>query len=428
MKNQLNVLHNRKIAKAVAHVANSEGISPEILSSYVAEGKVVILAGNRHKGVTPKGVGKGLSVKVNANIGTSPERTDIKEELEKLKIARDYGVDTIMDLSTGGNLQEIRKIIMEEAGIPVGTVPIYQAVIETVRKRKTITRMEPEDIFEVIDQHGRDGVDFITVHCGVTMHSLEKLKSQGRITDIVSRGGAFLAEWMIVNNKENPLFEDYDRLLAIAKMYNMTLSLGDGLRPGCTADATDRGQIQELIILGELCKRALAQGVQVMIEGPGHMPINQIEANIVLQKRLCNDAPFYVLGPIVIDIAPGYDHITSAIGGALAGYYGADFLCYVTPSEHLGLPTPNEVKDGVIAAKIAAHAADLARGNKKAIDRDRMMSIHRKALDWEGQLLCAIDPKKIMDFRKERRLNDDVCSMCGEYCSMKIMENRLSKK
>jgi phosphomethylpyrimidine synthase len=428
MKNQLIAARNGKITKAVAHVADSEGISPEILSSYIAEGKVAILASNRHRGVTPKGVGKGLSVKVNANIGTSPERADIKEELEKLKVARDAGVDTIMDLSTGGNLHEIRKIIIEEAGIPVGTVPIYQAVTEAVKKRKAITKLDPEDIFEVIDQHGRDGVDFITVHCGVTMRSLERLKRQGRVTGIVSRGGAFLAEWMIVNNRENPLFEDYDRLIAIAKMYDMTLSLGDGLRPGCMADATDRGQIEELIILGELCKRALAQGVQVMIEGPGHMPMNQIEANIVLQKRLCDDVPFYVLGPIVTDIAPGYDHITAAIGGALAGYHGADFLCYVTPSEHLGLPTPNEVRDGVIVAKIAAHAADLARGNRKALGLDRMMSTYRKALDWEGQLHCAIDPKKIMDFREGRKLHNDVCSMCGDYCSMKLVENYFAEK
>jgi phosphomethylpyrimidine synthase len=260
------------------------------------------------------------------------------------------------------------------------------------------------------------------------MRSLERLKRQGRVTGIVSRGGAFLAEWMIVNNRENPLFEDYDRLIAIAKMYDMTLSLGDGLRPGCMADATDRGQIEELIILGELCKRALAQGVQVMIEGPGHMPMNQIEANIVLQKRLCDDVPFYVLGPIVTDIAPGYDHITAAIGGALAGYHGADFLCYVTPSEHLGLPTPNEVRDGVIVAKIAAHAADLARGNRKALGLDRMMSTYRKALDWEGQLHCAIDPKKIMDFREGRKLHNDVCSMCGDYCSMKLVENYFAEK
>jgi phosphomethylpyrimidine synthase len=287
--------------------------------------------------------------------------------------------------------------------------------------------MVPDEIFDVIEKHGIDGVDFITVHCGVTQRSLERLKKQGRITDIVSRGGAFLAEWMIVNKKENPLYDQFDRLVKIAKKYDMTLSLGDGLRPGCIADATDRGQVEELIILGELCAEAIENGVQVMVEGPGHVPINQIEANIVLQKRLCNEAPFYVLGPIVTDIAPGYDHITSAIGGALAGYYGADFLCYVTPSEHLGLPTPQDVWDGVIVTKIAAHAADLARGSEKAFKLDKAMSMYRKALDWEGQIKCAIDPDKIKKFRKARGSSDDVCSMCGEYCSMKIMKDYLKK-
>jgi phosphomethylpyrimidine synthase len=393
----------------------------------VAAGKTAILANNRHKNFTPKGVGKGLSVKVNANIGTSPERVDVKEELKKLKMACDAGADAVMDLSTGGNLDEIRKIIMAEAGIPIGTVPIYQAAVETVKKKKPITKMEPDDIFEVIEKHGIDGVDFITVHCGVTQNSLARLKKQGRITDIVSRGGAFLAEWMIINKKENPLYEQFDRLIKIAKKYDMTLSLGDGLRPGCIADATDRGQIEELVILGELCAEALENGVQVMVEGPGHVPINQIETNMVLQKRLCNEAPFYVLGPIVTDIAPGYDHITSAIGGALAGYYGADFLCYVTPSEHLGLPTPQDVRDGVIVTKIAAHAADLARGSEKALARDKAMATYRKALDWNGQIKCAIDPDKIRQFRKERNLTDDVCSMCGEFCSMKRMKDYLKK-
>jgi phosphomethylpyrimidine synthase len=353
---------------------------------------------------------------------------NIDEELEKLTVARQAGADAVMDLSTGGNLDEIRKIVIDAAKIPVGTVPIYQAAIETVKKRKAIVRMEADDIFEVIEKHGADGVDFVTVHCGVTKSALERLRKQGRVTDIVSRGGAFLAQWIIVNGKENPLYENFDRLLAIAKKYDMTISLGDGLRPGCIADATDRGQIEELIILGELCEEALNQGVQVMIEGPGHVPINQIETNMVLQKRLCNEAPFYVLGPIVTDIAPGYDHITSAMGGALAAYHGADFLCYVTPTEHLGLPMPQDVRDGVVVAKIAAHAADLARGSKKAFALDKAMSTYRKALDWKGQIECAIDPEKIRAFRKERNLKNDVCSMCGEFCSMKLMKDYLKKK
>lgn len=409
-------------------VARDEGVDKEQLRRDIAEGKATILANNRHRDFTPKGVGKGLSVKVNANIGTSPERVNIDEEIEKLTVAREAGADAVMDLSTGGNLDEIRKIVIDAAKIPVGTVPIYQAAIETVKKRKAIVRMEADDIFEVIEKHGADGVDFVTVHCGVTKSALERLRKQGRVTDIVSRGGAFLAQWIIVNGKENPLYENFDRLLTIAKKYDMTISLGDGLRPGCIADATDRGQIEELIILGELCAEALDQGVQVMIEGPGHVPINQIETNMVLQKRLCNEAPFYVLGPIVTDIAPGYDHITSAMGGALAAYYGADFLCYVTPTEHLGLPMPQDVRDGVVVTKIAAHAADLARGSKKAFALDKAMSTYRKALDWKGQIECAIDPEKIRAFRKERNLKNDVCSMCGEFCSMKLMKDYLKKK
>ena len=427
MKNQLIAARDGKITPEMERVAQDEGIDKEQLRQYIAEGKATILANNRHKNFTPKGVGKGLSVKVNANIGTSSERIDIDAELEKLDVATKAGADTVMDLSTGGNLDEIRKIIMDRASIPIGTVPIYQAAVEAVKKRKSITKLDPDEFFDVIEKHGMDGVDFITVHCGVTKSSIERLKKQGRITGIVSRGGAFLTEWIIVNDRENPLYEQYDRLIKIAKKYDMTLSLGDALRPGCIADATDRGQIEELIILGELCAEAIKNGVQVMIEGPGHMPINQIETNMILQKKLCNDAPFYVLGPLVTDIAPGYDHITSAIGGALAAFYGADFLCYVTPSEHLGLPTPNDVRDGVVVTRIAAHAADLARGSKKAFELNKAMSEYRKALDWEGQIKCAIDPQKIIDFRKGRDLNDNVCSMCGEFCSMKIVKDYFKK-
>ena len=428
MKNQLLAARAGKITGQMKRVAKDEGIDEKVLLENIAAGKAAILANNRHKNFTPKGVGKGLSVKINANIGTSPERIDIKEELKKLALARDAGADAVMDLSTGGDLDEIRKIVIAEAGIPIGTVPIYQAAVETVRKKKPVTKMSPEALFDAIEKHGQDGVDFVTVHCGVTQSSIERVRKQGRIADIVSRGGAFLAEWMIINKKENPLYEQFPRLVAIAKKYDMTLSLGDGLRPGCIADATDRGQIEELITLGELCAEAIENGVQVMVEGPGHVPLNQIETNMLLQKRLCNEAPFYVLGPIVTDIAPGYDHITSAIGGALAGYYGADFLCYVTPSEHLGLPSPQDVRDGVIVTKIAAHAADLARGNPQAHERDRTMSVFRKALDWQGQIKCAIDPDKIKQFRKERNLKDDVCSMCGEFCSMKRMKDYLKKK
>ena len=427
MENQLVTAREGKITPAVERIAQDEAFDKERLRELVASGKVAILENNRHKLFTPKGVGKNLSIKVNANLGTSPERVDIKSELEKLNVAMEAGADTVMDLSTGGDLDEIRSTIIAHSKIPVGTVPIYQAAVETIRTKQTITKMDPEALFEVIEKQGESGVDFITVHTGVTRQALERLKIQGRVTDIVSRGGAFLAEWMIVNRRENPLYEQFDKLVAIAKKYDMTLSLGDGLRPGSIGDATDRAQIQELITLGELCEEAWRNGVQVMIEGPGHVPLNLIEGNIMLEKKLCNDAPFYVLGPIVTDIAPGYDHITAAIGGALAGFCGADFICYVTPSEHLGLPSPLDVREGVIVARIAAHAADIARGNKKAIEQDRQMSHFRKTLDWEGQLRMAIDPEKIRSFRKERSLRDDVCSMCGEYCAMKLVKDYFSK-
>ena len=427
MENQLEAARGQKITPALREVAMQEGVDEEQLRQLVADGKAIILANNRRKDSAPRGVGKGLSVKVNANIGTSSECIDIDRELEKLRVAEAAGADAIMDLSTGGDLDQIRRMVLSHSHIPIGTVPIYQAAVETVRRKKVITKMEPDELFDVIEKHGADGVDFVTVHCGVTRGSIERLKKQGRITDIVSRGGAFLTEWMIVNEKENPLYEQFDRLVTIALEYDMTLSLGDGLRPGCTADATDRGQVQELLILGELCAEATRQGVQVMIEGPGHVPLNQIETNIMLEKKLCNDAPFYVLGPIVTDVAPGYDHITSAIGGALAGYCGADFICYVTPSEHLGLPTAQDVREGVVVARIAAHAADLAKGSRKAIERDAEMSRYRKALDWEGQIKMAIDPDKIRSFRKERSLGDDVCSMCGEYCAMKIVRDYFKK-
>jgi phosphomethylpyrimidine synthase len=428
MSNQLIEARKGKITPAMEIVAKDEGIASEALRELIASGKAIILANNRHKDFAPKGVGTGLSVKINANIGTSPERIDVEAEIQKLRVAEDAGADAIMDLSTGGDLDSIRKTIVEHSRIPIGTVPVYQAAVEAIQRKKTVTKLDPEQVFETIEKHGEDGIDFVTVHCGVTRSVLERLKKQGRVTDIVSRGGAFLTEWMIVNNKENPLYEQFDRLIAIAKKYDMALSLGDGLRPGSIADATDRTQIQELLILGELCEEAQKNGVQVMIEGPGHVPLNEIAANILLEKKLCNGAPFYVLGPIVTDIAPGYDHITSAIGGAFAGYCGADFICYVTPSEHLGLPTIADVREGVVVAKIAAHAADIARGNKAALDRDKQMSRYRKALDWEGQIATAIDPEKIKTFRKDRNLTSNVCSMCGEYCSMKLIKDYFKKK
>jgi len=408
------------VTPEMQEVAKRENVDMETLIKNIAEGKVVIPFNSRHGGLIPCGIGEGLSVKVNANIGASSDRAILEEELEKLRVAIATGADTVMDLSTGGDLDNFRRAILKKSSVPVGTVPIYQAAIEVAEKKGGIIHLTVDEIFKVIERQAEDGVDFMTVHCGLTMKGLELLRTQGRITNIVSRGGSFLTTWMLYHEKENPLNEHYDRLLEIARRYDVTLSLGDGLRPGCIADATDRAQIHELIILGDLVKKAREYGVQAMVEGPGHVPINQIETNIKLQKSLCQGAPFYVLGPLVTDIAAGYDHVVSAIGGAMAGAYGADFLCYVTPAEHLSLPGIEDVREGVIASKIAAHAADIAKGNRQAIERDRQMSIARKELDWDAQLRLAIDPEKARSYRdKYPPSEEDVCTMCGKYCAIK---------
>ena len=349
------------ITGTMKEAALAEGVSPESIREGIAAGTIVICHNVTHHNGRPLAVGKGLRTKVNANVGTSADDLDIGRELEKARVAVQSGADSLMDLSTGGPVDDIRRAILAEMNACLGTVPIYQAALDAVRtKKKAIVEMAVDDIFDGIVKHAEDGVDFITVHCGVTRDTLKRMKAEGRIMDVVSRGGAFTIEWMAYNNRENPLFEHFDRLLEIAKAYDLVLSLGDGFRPGCLADATDRAQIHELMLLGELTQRAWDAGVQVMVEGPGHVPLNQIEANVLLQKRLCHGAPFYVLGPLVTDIAPGYDHIACAIGGAIAAAAGADFLCYVTPSEHLRLPTVEDVREGVMAARIAAHAADIA--------------------------------------------------------------------
>jgi len=413
------------ITNEMKQAALREGVDTNYIRSAIAEGTVIITKNKNHKSIEPLAIGKGLSTKVNANIGTSQDRVNLREELEKLHIAVKAGADAVMDLSTGGPVDEIRRVILKDSPVPIGTVPVYQAAMEAVRKGKSFVELEADELFEIIERHAEDGVDFITVHCGVTQQSVERIRKEGRFMGIVSRGGALTAEWMNFNKKENPLFENYDRLLKIAKKYDMVLSLGDGLRPGCLADATDRGQVEELVILGELAQKAVSEDVQVMIEGPGHVPINQIEANILLQKRLCHGAPFYVLGPLVTDIAPGYDHITSAIGGAIAGTAGADFLCYVTPSEHLRLPTVEDVKEGVIASKIAAHAADIAKGVKGAMSRDIQMAKARKALNWDEQIRLSVDPEKARLLRESSLPSDkEVCTMCGSLCAIKT-GNRL---
>jgi phosphomethylpyrimidine synthase len=410
-------------------VARAEGLSVDHILEGVANGTIVITRNAKHATISPLGIGKGLRTKINANIGTSKDRMSIPDEIEKLKAAVSAGADAIMDLSTGGPIVEIRKEILKQSTVAVGTVPIYQAAVETVEQGKSVVQMDPDLLFRIIEEQAEEGVDFITVHCGVTIESVERLKRQGRIMDVVSRGGAFHLEWIICNDAENPLYAQYDRLLEIAKKYDMTLSLGDGMRPGCLADATDRAQIEELIILGELRDAALEAGIQVMIEGPGHVPINQVETNIRIQKELCKGAPFYVLGPLVTDVAPGYDHITSAIGGAIAGAAGADFLCYVTPSEHLRLPDIEDVREGVVASRIAAHAADIAKGVKGAMDWDKEMARRRKALDWNGQIELSMNPERARKLRQSSLPKEtDVCTMCGEFCSMKGVSRYLKSE
>ena len=387
-----------------------------------------VITKNRLRDIKPLAVGKDLKTKVNANIGSSGDNHDIEEELEKLITAIKSGADAVMDLSTGGNIVEFRSYILKNSSVPIGTVPLYEAFQPAVEKGIVnpnspdfIDKFDPEYLFDVIERQCEEGVDFITVHCGLTLKAISAMNMQTRIMGIVSRGGSLIASWMIRNNRENPLYENYERLLKIAKKNDVVLSLGDGLRPGCLNDATDRAQITELITLGELQKKALEEGVQVMIEGPGHVPLNHVEENIKLEKSLCNGAPFYVLGPLVTDIAPGYDHITSAIGGAIAAGAGADFLCYVTPAEHLRLPSVSDVKEGVIAAKIAAHAGDIAKGIKGAVNLDLEMSKNRRAMNWEKQYECALDTERAREMRASLPLKDDkVCSMCSSYCSIKL--------
>jgi phosphomethylpyrimidine synthase len=418
---QLEMAHQGNISPQMAAVARAEGRDSEFIREGVAEGKIVILANPGHVNLLPCGVGEGLSTKVNANIGTSSDFGDVSTELAKLKVAISAGADTVMDLSTGGDIPAVRRAIIANSERPIGTVPVYQAGIGAIERHGAIVKMTVDDIFDSIEENARDGVDFITVHCGVTQGAIARLKQQGRVTDVVSRGGAFVVGWMLHNDCENPLYEQYDRLLGIAQAYDVTLSLGDGMRPGSLADATDRTQIEELLTLGELVQRAREAGVQVMVEGPGHIPLNQIETNVKLEKSICQGAPFYVLGPLVTDIAAGYDHITSAIGGALAAMAGADFLCYVTPSEHLAIPDIDDVREGVIASRIAAHAADIVKGIKGAAERDRQMSSARKRLDWDEQARLALDPEKVKRVHQKRSTSGSACSMCGQYCAMELV-------
>jgi len=410
------------ITPQMEQVARVEGFSPEEIRAGIAQGVIAIPFNPLHTNCKATGIGRGLRTKVNANIGTSADYPQIENELKKLNAALEVKADALMDLSTGGDITSIRKMILASCPLPFGTVPIYQAMVEN--------RMTVDGMFEVVEEQAQDGVDFMTIHCGVTFESIGRLKKQPRLMDVVSRGGALMMKWIIENREENPFYKYFDRLLEIALKYDVTLSLGDGMRPGSIVDAGDQAQFQELIILGDLTKRAWEAGVQVIIEGPGHVPFDQIESQIKMQKEICKGAPFYVLGPLPTDVAPGYDHITSAIGGTLAAAAGADFLCYVTPTEHLGLPTPEDVREGVIASRIAAHCADIAKGIRGAKDWDVEMSRARKELNWGKQIQLAIDPKKAREIhnkrtRNSRQVTGDTCSMCGEFCAMKVSSEAL---
>ena len=417
---QLKEAKKGKITEEIEIVAKNENIDIKKLINLISCGKVVIPK-NFNRTTKVCGIGQGLRTKINANIGSSSKMEDIDLEVEKAKVSVEYGADAVMDLSIGPKLNEFRKKIIESVNVPIGTVPIYEAGVANQNKNKTIVDMNEDDIFKAIENQAKEGIDFMTLHCGINKDLVEKLQNSDRIMGIVSRGGTFLASWIIHNNLENPLYENYDYILEIANEHDVTLSLGDGLRPGCLSDGTDICQIQELVNLGALVKRAQEANVQVMVEGPGHMPMNQIASNMQIQKTLCFNAPFYVLGPIVTDLAPGYDHITSAIGGAIAAQNGADFLCYVTPAEHLAIPNLQDVKEGVIASKIAAQAADVALGLESAWKDELAMSKARRNFDWEKQFELSFDKEKCEKYRESSSLeDDDMCSMCGEYCALRI--------
>jgi phosphomethylpyrimidine synthase len=409
---------NGQITPVLEAVAAAEGIEPERLRRLVAGGRVV-LTGFARPHCRPIGIGEGLRTKVNANIGTSPAHDDLEVELEKLRVSIEAGADTVMDLSTGGDLGAIRRSIREASTIPLGTVPIYEAVVETMRAGRDVPDVPPDAFFDVVERQAADGVDFMTIHCGLVRRLADAVAAT-RTAGVVSRGGCFLMQWMVANGRENPYYEHFDRLLDIAEGHDIALSLGDGLRPGALADATDASQMGELLVIGELVDRARGRGVAVFVEGPGHVPLQDIPSQMLMQKRVCKGAPFYVLGPLVTDVAPGYDHITSAIGGAVAAQHGADFLCYVTPAEHLRLPSVEDVREGVVAARIAAHAGDIAKGLPGAADWDREVSRARASLDWERALARSIDPARARGmYDPIAGDSDKLCSMCGIYCAIR---------
>lgn len=407
-------------------VAEKERMDENYLMQLVAQGRIAICANKNHTSLKPEGVGSMLRTKINVNLGVSRDCKNYDEEMEKVMSAVNLGAEAIMDLSSHGDTRPFRRKLTSECPAMIGTVPVYDSVIHYQRDLDSLTA---KDFIDVVRMHAEDGVDFVTLHCGITRRTIEQIRANKRKMNIVSRGGSLVFAWMSMTGEENPFYEHFDEILDICEEYDVTISLGDACRPGCLADATDVCQIEELVRLGELTKRAWAHNVQVMIEGPGHMPLNQIAANMEIQKTICMGAPFYVLGPLVTDIAPGYDHITSAIGGAVAAMNGAAFLCYVTPAEHLALPNVEDVKQGIIASKIAAHAADIAKGIPGAREIDDRMADARRSLDWEEQFACAIDPetaKQIRDSRKPEEDHSDTCSMCGKFCAVRSMNKALA--
>ena len=423
---QISEAKKGKITEQIKNVSKNENIDVEIIRRRVASGKIVIPFNPIHS-PNSLGIGKKLRVKVNANIGTSMEHCDINEEIEKAKVSMESGAHAIMDLSTGGDLDKIRTSLLKTANVPFGTVPIYQAGIEAIGKHGAIVDITEDDMFNIVEHQAKQGVDFAVVHVGVTKVSVERLRKQKRLIPMVSRGGSFHMAWILHNEQENPLYKNFDYLLEIASKYDLTLSLGDGMRSGAIYDSNDRAKFQELLIIGELIERAREKGVQAMVEGPGHMPLNDIQSNIQVMKTVTNEAPYFVLGPLVTDIAPGYDHFVGGIGGAIAGLAGADFLCYLTPAEHLSLPDKDDVREGVIATRIAAHAADLARGIDRDIDFN--FSKAREELNWEKMFDLCIDPKKAKEYREKRLPLEDTnaCSMCGKLCAIEMVKKHLKK-
>ncbi|WP_417916554.1 phosphomethylpyrimidine synthase ThiC [Candidatus Electronema sp. JC] len=420
---QMDAARKGIITPQMREVLANEVISEQLLLERVAQGRIAIPANKHHHNLKAAGVGEGLKTKINVNLGVSKDVCSFEGEMNKARLSLKFKADAIMDLSVSGDTEGFRKRLVAEVPVMIGTVPIYDTITRTGKPTEQIT---VEDWFETVRIHAENGIDFITIHAGLNQKCASSLRLNKRLCGIVSRGGAILYEWMAKTGQENPFYEHFDRLLDICEQHDVCISLGDGLRPGAIKDSTDAPQIEELITLGELTKRAWAHNVQVMIEGPGHVPLHEVEMNMKLQKKLCHHAPFYVLGPLVTDIAPGYDHITSAIGGALAAMHGADFLCYVTPAEHLRLPSADDVKEGIIASKIAAHAGDLAKGIPGAADLDHAMSAARGSLDWEGQFALALDPEKARAYRASSEPADKgVCTMCGDFCSMKRLKGLL---